>query len=43
MNYKDKDDQSTSNMLVTGLSPNEKVVFEMADYPNAYSAQANEK
>ena len=43
MNYKDKDDQSTSNMLVTGLSPNEKVVFEMADYPNADSAQANEK
>lgn len=42
MNYKDKENESTSNMLVTGLSPNEKVTFIMDDYPNAYSAQASE-
>jgi len=43
MNYQDKENESTYNMLVTGLNPNEKVTFVMDDYPNSYSAQASEK
>lgn len=37
MNYISKEDESTQNMVVTALNPNEKVSFVMKDYPNAYN------